>query len=540
MTHRSDTLVPPGNDEGRFNTRDLLLIGAVVALAAVVRIIFYRGFFSPDETNYLRHAAEWWTGRYDLEQALFLHETRPLMFAPVAWAFAAFGVSEATALLWPFTASMLVVILVFLIARRLFGRTAAVYASFLSAFFPLLVMESTRLLPGSVMNLLFGLCALFLIVSEQSDKRRWLWLASSGMAYAAIQLAGELGIVLGLVFLAIVISWRRHSVWSYWPAIAGFALFTTGVVVYHWIETGNPLFKLELSQRIVYQLKAVSPHQPLYYTKLILAPLSGHGGIFYLAGIGCVAALIERRREALFVMLWAAMTYILIEFGSVSLTEYRQLSKEVRYFSVVSVPTVILAGYAMAWVGRFLDRWGADRRRFFSIGTVVFLSLLVVGTSALTLQKQKDARHEQRMNLNTLRDIVQSHEGDPIYVTHWLWNTEVGFIMRFEEDYFPSGYDPYHAVHVESADSTSMNRYVQTLKPGEPMGPGLLLHDERLFAVSQGEMESWSVGRGEIPEVLADIPSDWRLVGRFPISHKYIVALYEIPKGAVWPAGNRH
>lgn len=542
MTRPHHTLNETG--AGKLESRDILIIVLAVALAAVVRVVFYRGFFSPDETNYLRHAAEWWTGRYELEHALFLHETRPLMFAPVAWFFAAFGVSEVTALLWPFTASMLVVILVYLTARLLFGRTTALYTAFCSAFFPLLVMESTRLLPGAIMNLLFALCALCLVVAERTDRRRWFWLLLSGMFYAAIQIAGELGIVLCLAYLAAVIVWRRHSVWSYWPAIAGFALVTAGVVVYHWIETGNPLFKIELSQRIVQQVKAVAPHQPLYYTRMLLAPFSGNGGVFYIAGIGLLVAVFRKNRGALFVGLWFALTWVLLEFGSISLTEYRQLSKEVRYFSVVSIPIVILAGYGMAAIGRFVNGWGAGRwnatlGRRLSVAAVAMVAFLVVTTSAWTLQMQKNARHEQRTSLIELRDHLRANEGNPVYITHWLWNTEAGFFMRFAEDYFPTGYDPYHAVHIASADSTSLNRYVQTLKPGEPMRAGLLMHDERLFAVSQGEVDSWSIQPGEIPEALANIPADWRLVGRFPVSHKYVVALYEIPEGAVWFADDR-
>jgi hypothetical protein len=123
-------------------------------------------------------------------------------------------------------------------------------------------------------------------------------------------------------------------------------------------------------------------------------------------------------------------------------------------------------------------------------------------------------------------------------VTHWFWNTEVGFFMRFEKAYFPSGYDPYHAVRLASADSTSLNRYVQTLEAGERIGPGLLIQDERLFAVSQGESESWSVGLHEIPEVLSRIPPEWRLLERVALSDRYVAALYDIPEGATWPGND--
>ncbi len=522
-----------------FGRRDLLLIVLAVLLAASVRLVFSGGLFSSDEANYLRNAAGWWTGCFEMKDALFLHDTRPVMFAPVAWSFAALGVSEATALLWPFLASLAVVFLVYLIALRLFDRETAVYAAFCAAFLPLLVEEATRLLPGVVMNMLFALCALCFVISEQTERRRWMWLAFSGMAYGALQVAGELGIVLGCLFLSAVIVWRRYSLWTYWPAAAGLAVVTVLSAVYFWVETGDPLFKIELSKRVIVQIKEVAPHQPLYYVKVMLVPWLGHGGIFFLAGIGCVAAFLEKRREAVFVALWIAMTWALIEFGSVSLSEYRQLSKEVRYFSVVSVPTVILAGYGIAWIRRVLSRRELGRHRAFPVGVVVLVSVVVAITSAWTLHSRRDRMSDARSSVRKVREHIRHFEGKAVYVTHWLWNTEVGFSMGFGEDYYPSGYDPYHVVNLQTADSTSMNRYVQTLRQGEPMAPGLLVHDERLFEASQGEWKTGSVGLGEIPEALSHMPPEWRLIGRFPMNYKYSVALYEIPDGAIWPAAEQ-
>jgi len=369
------------------------------------------------------------------------------------------------------------------------------------------------------------------------------------MAYGAIQMAGELGIVLGLLFVAAVIVWRRHAVWTYWPAVAGFGAVTAMFLFYQWVETGNPFFKLDLSKYVYAQLKAVAPHQPLYYTKLMLAPFAGGGGVFYLAGVGALVALLGRRRDAIVFALWIALTWAFLDFGSLSLTEYRPLSKEVRYFSVVSVPAVILAGYAVAWARACAARWfgsgtgaaqgiagGRSSSRRAEAAAVAAAGLLVALVSVRTLQMEVAPLRAQQAKLRAVRDQVRRYEGRPVYVTHWFWNTEVGFFMRFDDDYFPSGYDPYHAVRLASADSTSLNRYVQTLEPGETIGPGLLVHDEHLFEVSQGERESWSVGRGEIPEVLARIPAEWKLVDRVALSDRYAAALYEIPDGAVWPA----
>jgi hypothetical protein len=370
-------------------------------------------------------------------------------------------------------------------------------------------------------------------VSEQTGRGRWVWLVLSGMAFGAIQTAGELGIVLGLMFPAALIAWRRHPLWSYWPVAAGFAGMTGLIAGYYWVETGSAFFKLELSRAVYAQVMTVAPHQPLFYIRVMLKPFAGGGGVFYIAGIGAIAALREKRREALFVTLWAAVTWLLLEFGSVSLTQYQQLSKEVRYLSVI--PVALLAGYGIASIRRFVGRSRSGAGRGAPVAAAALAVLVVAGLSMWTLQKSKDLLSDQRESLHELRNQVRRYHGKPIYVTHWMWNTEVGFFMEFDDDYLPSGYDPYHAVNLESADPTSMNRYVQTLEPGESMGPGLLVHDERLFELSRGEGTSWSVGHGEIPDVMAHIPPEWRLIDRIPVSHRYVLALYEIPEGSTWP-----
>jgi 4-amino-4-deoxy-L-arabinose transferase-like glycosyltransferase len=511
------------------------VIACAVLLAAAVRVAFFYGIFSPDEMNTLRNAGAWWTGRFELKDALFLHDTRPLMFVPVAWSFGAFGVSEGTAVLWPFLASLGVVACVYAIARRLLGRETAAYAAFISVFFPLLAREGTRLLPGAVMNLCTALCVLGYVVSEDAEKRRGMWLFLSGVAYGAIQAAGELGVVLGLFFVAAVLVWRRYGFWSYWPVVAGVLGVTAVIMFYHWIETGNPLFKFELSRQVYALVRSEAPHQPLFYTRVMLSPLAGGGGVFYVAGLGGVAALFQRRRGALLAALWFMLTWLLLEFGSVSLSDYQQLSKEARYFSVVSIPTVLLAGCGMAWLRGAAGRFSRGRSRGLAGGAAVLVGVLVVVGSIWTLQWQKNEFAERRANLRKLRDHVRRYEGRTIYVTHWLWNTGVGFFMRFQDDYFPSGYDPTHALNPETVNRMSKNRYVQTLEPGEPMGPGLLLHDERLFDASRGATGSLVVEVGDIPEALARVAATWRLVERIGVGDRYVVALYDVPDGSTWP-----
>lgn len=511
--------------------RDYAIILAALVCALVLRLVFFRGVLSIDDFNYLRHAAELWKDRFSYADLLYLHGTRSLVFVPVSWLYAVFGPSQAAAVAWPLAASLATIGLVYLIGREWFGRECGAWAAALAVFLPLMVEESTRVLPGAIMNLIIAVSVYTFAVSERGRRRR-LWLLVSGGAYGAMPLTGELGMLYGCFFPLAVLLTGRYRFWSYWPIAAGFAAVAGSNVMYQWIVTGDPLFKAHISALILET--EIPPVRPFYYVNILLRPFAAHGGVFYLAAAGAVAAVRTRNRPALFLTLFLVAMWILIEYISSSLTTYRPLYKYVRYASILSVPAVVLSGYGLGWVRRSLG--GLDRRRgAWRAGTIAVVSIIAVLflTSIVTLKKAGSWAGQRRAQLERLRGHVVAADDKPVYVTHWLWNTRVGYFMGFDDAYFPSGYDPYHALRLDDADAGSKNRYVQTLAAGEEMPGGLLIHDETLFAAGRSGGGDYSVGAGEIPALLASPPSAWRLIDRFEVGNNTL-AVYEIPAGFRW------
>jgi|GEM_PF-1741543 len=526
------------------DSRDFIIILTTLAAALLLRLVFFRGVLSIDDFNYLRHAAEIWKGRFSFEGLLYLHGTRPLIFVPVSWLYSLAGPSEAASAAWPLAASLSTVTLYYLIGRSLFGRECAGYTAAFAAILPLAVNESTRILPGAIMNLVIAASVYAFIISESSHRRR-LYMIISGAFYGVMPLTGELGMLMGCFFpLAIMLIGHRR-LWSYWPAAAGFTAVVLMQVLYQWIVTGDPMFKAHVSKLIL--TNEVPPLRPFYYINILVRPFVAHGGIFYLAAAGAFAAVRSRSRGALFVLAWLIVMWALIEYMSSSLTSYRPLYKYVRYASILALPAVLLSAFGLKYIrlwienaaagtggsGRFEGKLWIFRRRAGSIAAASILIVLALA-SIHTLQKTGAWAVERRGQLQQLRSRVAAFSGKTIYVTHWLWNTRVGYQTGYADEYFPSGYDPYHAVSLISADRTSKNRYVQTLTPGEEMSAGLLINDETLLAVSLSERGSNLVGSGEIPEFLAAPPPEWKLLERLKVGGNTL-ALYEIPEGAHRP-----
>jgi hypothetical protein len=516
----------------RLDRRDYAIILTAVVCALVLRLVFFRGVQWVDDFNYLRHAADVWKGRFSYGDLLYLHGTRPLVFLPVSWLYSVFGPSEAAVIAWPLAASLATIVFVYLIGREMFDRECGAWAACLAVFLPLMVEESTRILPGAIMNLIIAVVIYTFILSERS-RHRWLWLLVSGGVYGAMLLTGELGMLIGCFFPLAAVVLGRFRFRSYWPVAAGFAAIVGANAMYQWIETGDPLFKSHLSRTIL--AAEVPSVQLFYYLKLILKPFAAHGGVFYLAAAGAFGAIRSRNRPALFLVLFLAVMWLLMDFMSTSLTTYHPLYRALRHASILSVPAVLLSGYGVAWVRRSIDGLAGRRgvRAAGSIAAVLLVAVVLLG-SLVTLTKAGRSSAELRAQLKRLRDYVVAARGETVYVPHWVWNIRVAYFMDFDDRYLPSGYDPYHAVRLSSADSQSLNRYVQTLKRGEAMRGGILIDDETLLNASRGEGDVGLVGRGEIPPVLARPPSQWRLIDRFTVAGSTI-AVYQIPDGYPWP-----
>jgi 4-amino-4-deoxy-L-arabinose transferase-like glycosyltransferase len=521
------------------NRRGVVLLVAILLLSLAIRILFFQGIFSIDDFNYLRYAAEVWKGHYEMRNVLYWHGVRPLIFVPVSWMFALFGVSEASAVAWPLLASLFTVIFVFLIGRMIHNRESAFYAAIVAAFLPMFVEEATWLKPGAFINLLIAISAYCFIRAEHEVRARRIWLLISGMIFAAMPWTGDLGLVFICFFPLAALIYGRRRITCYWPALAGFFGIILAGSIYQLIETGDPLFNIKIGHTIL--SGEAAPFRPFFFLRLLVKPLASHGGVLYLAIPGALAALFLRRRGALLLTAWFIATWLIIEYGSSSFTEYRPLFKMYRYLYVVAVPGSLLAGIGLEEVRKFIaGNSRAARITCDGCIAVAVLLALSLGSAMSCLERSTRWKREIRHSLGIVRDQVRARRGETIYVTHWLWNTRVGFFMGFENKYFPSGYAPYHAVELDSADPESKNLYVQTLLTGEEMEAGLLVHDERLMELSAGSRRSGLVGPGEIPVVLTDPPDTWRLIERIAIDGNSVVALYEIPAGKWLNPDRRH
>jgi 4-amino-4-deoxy-L-arabinose transferase-like glycosyltransferase len=129
--------------------RTWLALGLILVLAALVRVLSFRGYTTYDAAEYTRLAHMMVSGEYKAGMLWFFHvfPVRVGLIAPVALLFRTLGVSEVTLTLYPFLLSMVGVALAFFAARAMFGARAGLIAALLMAFLPIDARHASQLLP---------------------------------------------------------------------------------------------------------------------------------------------------------------------------------------------------------------------------------------------------------------------------------------------------------------------------------------------------------------------------------------------------------
>ncbi len=153
MTSFGTTQPYPCRPQPHRRRNTILLFLAVLALALLVRLVYFVGTLGSDDLTT-------WQVAYNLSHGVVTHEGMTNRVAlvrlgpafPAALIFRVFGISELTAAVWPLIGTLLGIAAAFDIARRITGSVwAATLAGTLIALAPLDIQYSTTLLPDGPM-----------------------------------------------------------------------------------------------------------------------------------------------------------------------------------------------------------------------------------------------------------------------------------------------------------------------------------------------------------------------------------------------------
>jgi 4-amino-4-deoxy-L-arabinose transferase-like glycosyltransferase len=401
---------------------------ALLILAGVLRVIFFAGLVASDDTAYAYWAISMLNGSF--EPGASMTAMRIALDAAAAVSFGLFGVSEWALGLPALTASLLTLVIIYLIAFMVGGRVAALVAGLLYAVSPLNILESSALLPEVPMGFFVALGVfLFILGLRAAPSRAAIALTlGSGLAIGVGYLVKEpAALMLGafvLIGLARLARGDRHA-WLYALPVAGFAALFTVETVLYWVSSGELLHRFRFIARFTVAAaldfeKERRAQSFWLYPRSMFFVVTQVGLLFYLLCGGAALALLKRWRTPWLVVLWLVIPFLYLQFGSTSLTSYIALPKQPRYLEALTAPAVILVG---VWATECFRSSGLLGRRmaYAALGLYVFTAPLFTTVSFI----------DHRAVVQPIRDVATflvSSRLQPVYATStftngfWFWS----------------------------------------------------------------------------------------------------------------------
>lgn len=328
----------------------LLLIFGV---SLVVRSICFTGLIGSDDLYYSAYAQQILEGTYQLE-----HDHMSIRYGvilPLAAIYKVFGIHEWSTVALPLLASSLAPVLAALVGFQLSGATATWVAGLLLATFPVDARYATILVPESMLQSAVLAAAIVYLVAEA---RQSVTLGIvSGILLGLAYLIKEPGAFVVTAFVIFAFAQRR---WSLGLAVAGgAALVLAAELTWYWVVTQDLLFRTHAMVIHDRQPEVIVANEHLIYRlfqaypRLMLLPNVDFGLHSLLAGAACVLALVsDRSYRTVFLLLWAAVPLLYLNFGTSSFQRFWALPVSPRYVSLIYPPLFVLTGIIVADMNR--------------------------------------------------------------------------------------------------------------------------------------------------------------------------------------------
>jgi 4-amino-4-deoxy-L-arabinose transferase-like glycosyltransferase len=360
----------------------------ILLLAFLLRIYPLEAYHGWDESTYLEHAEQLFSGKSNYSEMGFRPPLLPILIAGgfflwhSAWIAVIISGLLATSLAFA----------VYLIAKKLHSVEAGLFASFIAALHPLFVYHGHLILTDALVASLAGF-ALYFALDDHAGKT---FVAGIFAALASLMKFTGLGIV---AILSLLLAWRSiKNKFRLTPLVSfacGFALFFAPYLFWAQQKYGNALIVFEKAQAIVNYVQG----GPLFYLhpELFFAPL--------LAGI--ILSIIYWRKHPSIVP-FAALSIGWTALLLIYLTTFP--NRETRYALIAFVPLIVLAG-----VGYALLVQQVKHKKIVVISILIIIALF--STSSFSRLSEPSPNYWQSPSVEIAQHITMLNTSRPIYTT---------------------------------------------------------------------------------------------------------------------------
>ncbi|MFQ5490009.1 MAG: glycosyltransferase family 39 protein, partial [Phycisphaerae bacterium] len=335
----------PSASAGISRARALTWLLLILVWAGGWRALFLQGWAASDDAVYVSCAIALSQGElltFDGQPLVDNRAARVSYLSAVAAWMALFGKSDTALCSLDVVCGVASLAALYWVGSLTGGRRVGLWAAGLKAVYPPDLVYNGLVFPDHF-GLLFVLLAMgaFLTVLLRQSKRVWPWILAGGFAMAVAVSARESAFLLGLALpvVGLLASGRRGLTLGVAVGAAGLAFFSLDFIVLH-AATGDWLYRVHAAQASFGQgglhHQGFSWGKLLYYPYTLLVRQSATGLYGWLLLAGLIWALGRRPRYRL-VLIWTALSWLFMEFGSTSPTSYQPMPKGIRLMAPMTV-----------------------------------------------------------------------------------------------------------------------------------------------------------------------------------------------------------
>ena len=359
---------------------DVAPIVFLLALAAVLRVLFFSGAVGSDDVIYVTKSLDLLNGNWDA--SAYVGAQRYGVHIPMAFVMLLFGVSEFKANLWPLVASLGEIAAVWWLANRYLGKRVALYAALFLAVVPLHVNLSGRLLADTPMMVFLTAAFVFFIHAEISGQRRFYVYAGIAVGCSFWIKQSVTLLMLPILFFYALSIWRVRTEWL---LLAGAALVVSaGYWLLLFVVSGDPAYMLEtrttaFSRNLDTVTKDFSAWTYFWY---LFADIKHTFLLGPLVVLGCYFAIrnpdYQQRAVSRMIILWGLGFLAILSFTIVSTEPLRFIQKQSNYMIIFTAPFCLLAAIGIHNLGR--------------VPRVILLAIFLSGSVVLSALQQQAIR----------------------------------------------------------------------------------------------------------------------------------------------------
>lgn len=466
---------------------DWVSLAALLALAITLRILFYTGFFGSDEVTYVETAARIASG--DWRASNYIGATRYGMNLPVALFVYLFGLSEASANLWPFLCSVGEVAIVFALGYWLWSTRVAVMSAGLLALLPLHVHFAGRMMADPPLAFFLSLSVALLLRATHS--RYSLTFLAAGLAWGGVFWVKEsVAFLFFPVFLFLNFFLNRFNGRWLW-LFAGMSIAVLANCALMIYVAGNPMHVFAVMKNAVVKISGMTLEtSPWFYLRYLFMDIRHTFLLGFLVAAGAIlyARYFVRNRQAdvgtQFVVLWVFLMVGMFSFAVVSFSPVNLVMKQTNYMLIFAAPLVLLAGWFLA---------SLPRRVF------VPLSALIICGSVVLAALEQQAITVFTANSKAAYFFLRDHPR--AYLVGTTNNDRAIYFFSMMENRRELRARAMSFGEMAEMESSNLAVNLTTRTAGK-----------EVFAVLDLQNVDWGNKLGEIRR-LADVPTCWRSMG---------------------------